>query len=254
MGNTPEFDNLEELLAGYVLGDLDESELSWLQQQLINNPQLQEEIEQLQETLALVPYGLSSDSPSLELQDSPPETLRDRILATAQMQQFPSKSSVPWQRWGWILTALTTLGAIYFGIDDYRLRQQLAANQEKLQQQQELITLLRQPNNSLVALRGINKLEGASGSLFIVPEEKKAVLTLKNLDTLRGNQVYRLWAVSPGKKVGCVNFKPDAMGTVHLELSPDSLSNAKSVLVTIESQPDTPQPEGISVMKGYQSL
>ncbi|MGB3692797.1 MAG: anti-sigma factor [Spirulinaceae cyanobacterium] len=248
MNDTPEFDNLEELLAGYVLGDLDEAECTWLKQQLANNPELLEQIEQLQETLALVPYGLPSQTPSPEL--------RELILATAQRQQFSSKAgfSFTLQGWGWLVAAFATLGAICLGIDDYYLRQQLAFNQEKLQQQKELITLLRQPNNSLVALRGINRLQGASGSLFIVPEQQKAVLTLQNLDSLPGNQVYRLWAVSPNKKVGCINFKPDEEGTVHIELSPDSLTNAKSVLVTIENQPDTLQPQGISVMKSYQSL
>ena len=44
-------DRLEEILAGYVLGNLDEAEMTWLNEQLFANPQLQEQIDELTTTL-----------------------------------------------------------------------------------------------------------------------------------------------------------------------------------------------------------
>ena len=240
MNNNSRSHNLEEILAGYVLGDLDEEELVWFNQQLAANPQLREQVTQLESTLNLMPYGLP--------EDLPPNNLRSQILAQAQPKQL---SPSPKYRWSWILSAITAAGALLFGINNFSLRQQIAVTEDRLEQQQELISLLRQPNNRLVALTADNDMTTASGSLFISPESNTAVLALKNLDSLSGNQVYRLWAISQGKKIGCSNFTPNAQGEVHLNLSSDDvIFNANSISVTIEPEPDTEQPMGREFLSG----
>ena len=245
MTKTPESGNsehLEELLAGYVLGNLDEAELTWLNQQLAANPQLREQVKQLQTTLTLMPYGLPEDIPNLNL--------RNKILVQAQCK---SPASSKFNRLGWIVSGVTALSTLWFGLQSYSLRQQLAQVNNRSQQQQELITLLSQPNNRLVSFQGFDQLATASGSLFIAPESQKAVLALQNLESLSGKQVYRLWAVSQGKKTGCANFTPDEQGKVHLELSNDALSEASSLLITIEPKPDTAQPMGNTILTGSYS-
>lgn len=240
MTENPQSHNLEEILAGYVLGDLDEAELVWLNQQLAANPHLRTKVAQLESTLTLMPYGLPENTPENDL--------RSQILAQAQPQSRSSK-----YRWSWIISTVTTIGALWFGINNLSLRQQLAVKDDHLQQQQELITLLRQPNNRLVSLQGN---QAASGSLFIAPESKTIVLALQNLEPLPGEQVYRLWAVSQNKKTGCANFTPDSEGAVHLELTSDeALFDASSVLITIEPQADTEQPLGEKFLTGsYRSI
>ena len=246
MNNNPKSYNFQELLAGYVLGDLDENELAWLNQQLVANPQLEEEIKQIQETLALMPYGLSSEKPSNDL--------RSNILASVSQKSKKSTIS-PFKRnkLPWLIVAITTLTTILFGFSSYQLRQQLALKETELLQQQELTALLRQPNNRLMALKGVET-STTSGSLFIIPEEKKAILVLQNLASLPEDKVYRLWAVSQGKKTGCINFKPDEKGGVAVELSPQELTNAQSVLITVESQPDSFQPTSKPVITSSQSI
>lgn len=242
MTNNPRSHNLEEILAGYVLGDLDEAELVWLNEQLAVNPELKEQVAQLQSTLALMSYGLPEDVPKNDL--------RTQILAQAEVKPKPKPLTY---RWGWIISAITAVSTLWLGINNLSLRQQIAVKDTQLQQQ-ELITLLRQPNNRLVALQGGNDLVTASGSLFISPESHKAVLALQNLEPLPGKQVYRLWAVSPEKKTGCANFTPNAQGTVHLELSSDdALSDASSILITIEPEADTDQPLGREFLIGSYS-
>ena len=241
MTNNPEFNNLEELLAGYVLGNLDEEELAWLNEQLTANPELKEQVAQLKTTLTLMPYSLPEDIPQIDL--------RSQILAQAQ-----AKTSVNYQlhRWGWIIGAITTLSTVWLGFNSYNLRQQLTLRETQLQQQQELIALLRQPNNRLVSLKGFDDLT-TSGSLFIAPEKNKAILALQNLQPLSGRQVYRLWAISREKTTGCVNFTPDARGVVHLEFADDALTDAHSIVVTIEPKADTAQPEGNEILTGSYS-
>lgn len=241
MTNNPQSHNLSEILAGYVLGDLDETELVWLNQQLAANPQLKEKVSQLESTLTLMPYGLPEDVPQNDL--------RSQILAQVQPQSRSTK-----YRWSWIISAVTAVSALWLGINNFSLRQQLAFRDNQLQQQQELITLLRQPNNRLVALQGNQDVVTASGSLFISPESKTAVLALQNLEPLAGKQVYRLWAISQNKKTGCANFTPNAEGKVDLTIAPDdALFDANSILITIEPQADTEQPLGSEFLTGSYS-
>ncbi len=241
MTNNPQPHNLSEILAGYVLGDLDETELVWLNQQLAANPQLKEKVSQLESTLTLMPYGLPEDVPQNDL--------RSQIMAQVQPQSRSTK-----YRWSWIISAVTAVSALWLGINNFSLRQQLALRDNQLQQQQELITLLRQPNNRLVALQGNQDVVTASGSLFISPESKTAVLALQNLEPLAGKQVYRLWAISQNKKTGCANFTPNAEGKVDLTIAPDdALFDANSILITIEPQADTEQPLGSEFLTGSYS-
>ena len=247
MKNNYESYNLEELLAGYVLGNLEEQELAWLNEQLAVNPQLQQQIKELSATLTLMPYSLPHNVPSSDL--------RSKIchkIANHNQPQYSKLLKFP--RLAWIISGVMALTTLLLGVNNYGLRQQLAIDEHKIQQQQELISLLRQPNNSLVALKGLEELPTASGSLFIAPEKKKAVLALQNLAPLSGKQVYRLWAVSQDKKTGCANFTPDAQGIVHLELSNNALKNAHSILITIEPEADTKQPQGNPIMNGYLNI
>ena len=238
MTKKPRSHNLEEILAGYVLGDLDEVELLWFNEQLAANPHLKKQVSQFESTLNLMPYGLPEDVPE--------NNLRGQILARAKSKPVEFK-----QHWSWIISAVTAAGALLLGINNFGLRQQITLTENRLQQQQELISLLRQPNNRLVALKTNDDAVTTSGSLFVSPESKTAVLTLKNLSSLPGNQVYRLWAVSPGKTIGCSNFKPNAQGEVHLSISnDDALANANSILITIEPKPDTEQPLGQKFLSG----
>ena len=241
MTDNPRLHNLEEILAGYVLGDLDEAEYVWLNEQLTANPQLREQVAQFESTLNLLPYGLPEDVPQ--------NNLRTQILAQAQ-----PKPSSPKYPWSWIFGAVTAASTLLLGVNNFSLRQQIAFTEDRLEQQQELIALLRQPNSQLVALRPHNDTVTTSGSLFISPKSNTAVLTLKNLDALPGNQVYRLWAVSQGEKTGCSNFTPNNRGEVYLDLSADDvLYNASSISITIEPRPDTEQPLGREFLSGSYS-
>ena len=241
MTKNPRPYNLEEILAGYVLGDLDEQELVWLNQQITANPKLKEQVTQLESTLNLLPYGLPEDIPE--------NNLRSQILAQAKPQIISFK-----HHWIWILSAVTAISTLGLGLNNLSLRQKIATTEEGFLQQQELIKLLRQPNNLTVALTANDDTVDTSGSLFISPQSNTAVLTVKNLAALPGNQVYRLWAISQDQKIGCSNFKPNERGEVYLNLSSnDALFNASSILITIEPQADTEQPLGKEFLSGSYS-
>ena len=243
MINNHDSPKLDEILAGYVLGNLDETELAWLNQELATNPQLRERIKQLEATLTLIPYGLTDNCPH--------PLLKDKILSQARLKQA---KPVKFNRLLGITSVITILSTLWLGLNNYGLRRQIAIQNNQLQQHQELIALLRQPNNRLVSFKGLERLPQASGSLFIVPESKTAILALQNLEPLPEKQVYRLWAVSPDKTTGCASFIPDERGTVHLQLSNNALNDSSSLLITVEPQADTLQPEGSPILTSTYSL
>ena len=49
----------EELLAGYVLGDLEPEEVTEMHQLIAEHPEIVTEIDYLQDTLTMLPLGLS---------------------------------------------------------------------------------------------------------------------------------------------------------------------------------------------------
>ncbi|MEM9771662.1 MAG: hypothetical protein AAF889_08720 [Cyanobacteria bacterium P01_D01_bin.73] len=126
-----------ELLAGYVLGDLDSEELAQLQELLRQNPALKMEILSLQETLGAIPLGA-------ELQ-RPPANLKSRILQNAEPsvrqenndqvqrgEKLQSRLRIRWA-WGPIVTGVAVAGAIALGWQNMQLRQQLAVTEAENQ-------------------------------------------------------------------------------------------------------------------------
>ncbi|MEM1253745.1 MAG: hypothetical protein AAGI69_15040 [Cyanobacteria bacterium P01_H01_bin.21] len=84
---------IQELAAGYVLGDLTSAEAEAFQSLLAETPELQSEVVSLQEALAMMPYGLEEVKPEREL--------RSQILSAAnaellQTSPLPKKTRRPW--------------------------------------------------------------------------------------------------------------------------------------------------------------
>lgn len=143
-------ERLQELAAGYVLGNLAPEEAEQFQQLLKSNPELAAEVDSLQEVLGLMPYALP--------EVAPPQSVRSAILETALASAKPTTTTSkskrsPWL-WSGIAASAAALLATVIGLDNYRLRQQLELVKAELVQQQEMIATFQQPNNLLVSLEG----------------------------------------------------------------------------------------------------
>ena len=80
---------IQELAAGYVLGDLTSAEAEMFQALLADMPELQTEVASVQEALAMMPYGLEEVNPE--------RGLRSQILSAASAELLP-QSPVPQKR------------------------------------------------------------------------------------------------------------------------------------------------------------
>jgi anti-sigma-K factor RskA len=220
----------EELVAGYVLEDLSLEEKQAFDQLLQERPELvAAEIRRLKETLALTPYALPETLPSPKL--------RYQLLVAAQQQaQVIDLASVPSRRGAWIAWAGSAAAviALVFGLDSYRLRQELKMAQAQLAQQKSIVSMVQQANTRLVTLKAAASKSQASGNLVVTSSEREAVLVLRNLAPVPKEQVYRLWAVIDGKKFPCGQFTPDPQGTVFLKLPMEEALVKAPLVVTLE--------------------
>lgn len=241
MTSSPHPENWQELLAGYALGDLSPEEAETLKQLLNTHPDLRQEMVQLQEVLALMPYGLP--------EQEPPSHLRDAILRQARSEpktnRVSRRSRQPqfWFGLGGAAAALVT-GAL--AIDNYRLRQENAAAQA-------LTATLKQPNLQLFTLQGTGEATQASGSLVVNRGQQVVIVLVKDLPQLPADQVYRLWAIEPGKSQPTFfgefnsNRANQTSATWQIPAAPLNAPPEK-MLITAEKAADPPVPAGELVM------
>lgn len=270
-------EQLETLLAGYVLGDLTPAEAAHVKQLLEQNPDLLVELQRLQSILAVLPLSLPVTSPSQQLET--------RILQAAQAEasiatRFPIKPKGQMRlrswKWGRALVAAMIVG---LGIETYQLHQKLAATQlenhrlhqqlattqatldrmrktemaktrQELSRYQEAVNLLRQPNNRFLTLRGTSPKSQSSGSLVMVPTKVSAMLVLRDVAPLSKGKVYRLWAFVDGQKMSCGDFLPNDQGDVFLQLPLNRWGGTTEVVVTVEPERSMSMPVGEMVITG----
>ncbi len=274
---SPEY--LEELLAGYVLGDLSPEEAEDLQQILLDRPELLAEAQILQEVLAALPYTLPVVEPSPQLrqnildaltinnsldnglEDSPAQPsnaqvrLGDRVAGISLSSMVVPQRDVGEQP-GWkisrlwlkVIGGIAVLVALAIAVDNYRLRQQAVAMQRQINGQADLIAMLQQPNTRLVSLKGMDQAVTASGNIVVTPGESQAVLILQNLSPLPDGQAYQLWSIVNNQKIPWEQFRVDQRGTVFAKLSLPDNQAVTRLAITIEVSPSPPEPTGPMVM------
>jgi anti-sigma-K factor RskA len=257
----------EELLAGYVLGDLDPEEVIEMHKIILEHPEIVTKIDHFQETLAMLPLGLSETYPD--------NNLRDRIAARAipitveNLSTDPLDLSIdslntpletikrsPRRRNLWKLatiglSSISAIALIALGFDNYQMRQQIASNQIELQKHSATIAMLQGSDNRMISLKGMGAIPAASGSVMIAPTEKTAMISIQNLRQIPQENSYRLWAIVDGKKVDCAQFRPDEQGKVFMKVPlASALKQSTTLIITIEPNQDMPEPTGEMVMKG----
>ncbi|BAC89706.1 anti-sigma factor [Gloeobacter violaceus] len=227
----------EDLMIEYVLGELSRrspQEAEKFEQLLAQDLALKREVQQLRKVLGLLPYATVS---------APPKHLRTAILDAAAAP--PRRAGGPRISPGWIAAVAAACVAAVFGIDGFRLRQQLQAVKEANE-------ALQQPNLLLqFSLIGTGPLSNAFGSVAMDLDTKRAAVAINNLPTAPAGQVYRLWAITGNKTVPCGQFNPGAGGKVitQFAIPVEAYSGPiAQLLVTLEPASLPAQPTGPSVL------
>jgi anti-sigma-K factor RskA len=246
----------ENLIAGYVLGDLTTEEVAELDRLLTLQPELLSDVDRFQEVLSMLPLALPEDYPQSDLKA---QILENAFLLSSSLsnlsnlkpdsvQKISPKTNLFPYIWGGIIAVILAV----IGFDSYTTRQQLAIAQKELSSYQNAIAILKQPASRLLSLKSTTT---ASGSLVIATQSQSGALTIQNLATPPQDMYYCLWALVDGKKSYIAEFMPDPNGTVMLQFPINPiLINTKSVAITLEQKKVTPESGGKMVMQGESSL
>ena len=218
----------------------------------------------MQETLAILPLGLSPSYPSKELRDriasvAIPQAVESQV--TASTATGLKKSAHRQNVWKLVsislgsISAITAIALIALGFDNYQMRQQIATNQVELQKYKQAIAILQGVDNRMITLKGMGATPAATGSVMIAPSEKMAMISIQNLTQISQETSYRLWAIADGKKVDCAQFRPDPQGNVFIKVPlGNALKQSTTVIITVEQNNDpnknSSEPTGEMVMKG----
>jgi Anti-sigma-K factor rskA len=257
----PEFS--PELLAGYVLGDLNASEIAIVEAHLVAHPEQQAEVANLMLPLDLLALTLPADNPSASLRSQILQSAAAETVETVKpVEQFVAKSRQSWISLKSIATGVGLLLLSGLGWNNYQLSHelanvkqdlktaQIAKNTPKLQENIALVNLLQQPNNRFLTLKNMEGKTGMGmGSLVIVPNKSSAVLALQQIKPLPPGQVYRMWAIMGDEEMNCADFLPDANGKVLKQISLKSWEKAKKIMITIE-QKSAKEAEGEVAIEG----
>jgi Anti-sigma-K factor rskA len=269
-------DEWSELLAGYVLGDLNPAEIAAVEEYLTSSTAAQQELQQLQMALSLVNAAnltAIDTSPATASELASLERLRPSIT-TPKPQPLAIKTRqnqiLFWLGWG--LGSIATICATTFWWQNYQLDRQLSIAQQKLQDQQVQLSqsgkqltvahqeiqsqqaLLMQSGNKLLAINGMDAGRKSTGSLVMSPAANTAVLVLQKVPPLPMGKVYRMWAVVDGEDMACGDFLPDKSGQVIKKTSMKDWQRAKTVVITIESAKESTIPAGDAVMMGGEKI
>jgi hypothetical protein len=232
--SSPEY--LNELAAGYVVGDLDPEEAVEFQLRLVENPELAKQVTDLQEVMRQVLSSFHSVEP--------PEHLRISILKAIDIPSHSTPvfklSCLPWRKIGGSVAALLALA---LSLNNYCLQQdfQLAKN---------VTTLLQSPQTRLFSLTGTDIANTASGNIVMNTGEQKIVIFIHNLPAPPQGHIYRLWAIVDNNKVPCgqLRFSPQGIVLDKLPVPSALYEEMSGLIVTLESSKAKPEPMGPVVM------
>jgi hypothetical protein len=227
--------DLDTLLAGHALGDLDSAEREQLASLLRQDPGLQRRLDEFRTTLELLPLALP-------LSTTPPQRMRQRLLDQAGISTRPQAVGRP-ALGAWLLPTLMGMALLALGIQLHQTKQQLAQIEHRLKTPEGLTPVSRH-----LSLEATGPGLRANGEVMVTGNPTHNVLMLNDLPPPPPGHLYRLWANVDGRLVGCVAFKPTDQGHVAMLIPPLPTSLAKSVSVTVEQDPLGAAPTGAMVL------
>jgi anti-sigma-K factor RskA len=132
--------------------------------------------------------------------------------------------------------------------------QQKQAMQQQLDQQDEVLFQVAQPENKLIALNGTEFAPQAEGQLLVASQAHTATLVVKGLPQLPSHQVYQFWFIQDKLPVsgGFITLDEHGVGTL-VVTNNRFIAFFEVVGISIEPQGGSPAPTGNIVILGQKS-
>lgn len=180
-------EELQLLIAGYVLGDLDPEEAAVFEQLLATAPAVAAEVNQIQSALEMA-YAPPEVFPSPQLRSntlaasSSKQNLAEPLEGRSESRSHRIQS---WFTWGRTVNIAAAVLIFALGISNYRLWQTLQVVQSEARQYKTLT----------YTLQGTKTASTASAAVAVDPNTLEARLTVQNLPPLPPGKTYVLWTV-----------------------------------------------------------
>jgi anti-sigma-K factor RskA len=122
------------------------------------------------------------------------------------------------------------------------LRSQLAQQNARAREVEEINSVLAAPQRTIIALAGLETAPTASGNVYWDHQKNRWVVTA-NLPPAPAGKVYQLWMVTPDAKISAGLIEPDPRGHGFVVVDvPANVSQMQAVAITLEPQGGSPQP------------
>ena len=234
------------ILEAYVLGDLSPMEMAEVERNLIQFPELKQELEKVeaaQEQLliatAITPpeavkqslfAKIARQSKGKVVQMQPSETVTRWKLGVAASVSIAIIASVLaynyWYKWKNASGELASIKA---------LNQRVAEDYNRVNQRLDAlagdIKVMDNPDFKRVVMRGTPNAPEALASVYWNANSQEVYLRIQNMKELAENNQYQLWAIIDGKPVDAGVFDPDEAGLLKMK---DIAAGATNFAVTIE--------------------
>jgi anti-sigma-K factor RskA len=174
-------EELQLLIAGYVLGDLSPEEAAEFERLLVQNPAIAEELAQMQKALE-TSYTLPEVTPPAHLRSVILDNVRAVNSEIGASVASRSRRQLPWRS---LIEVVAAALIVALGINNYRLQQALQTSPTETQ-----------PYSTLTYTLDATKADSkASATVVVNPNNLEATITVKNLPPLPSGRVYVLWTV-----------------------------------------------------------
>ncbi len=239
---------LNDLISGYALDDLNESEARNLEAVMARDPALRREAEAVRQTLETLALDAGAQAP--------PADLRGRVMAVAE----PPRSRLRLPSWPMLgFAGMSTVGAaavaavIVLTLRVGALQQTVDDMQDDLSAQSAALVDIYATEPHSVTLHGMPGAEDAWAQLMFDDAGSQVMLVVDGLHAPRLDHVYHLWLVdASGNRVSGANFSTDHAGSaVVLVVSDHPVHVFHAFEVTEEPMHQTPSsPTGPAMLHG----
>ena len=218
-----------ELAGAYALGALGPEDTAEFEAHLAGCAACRADVQAFREVAGFIAGAVPPATPD--------PALRERVMREARrVRPLRRTPLVPWLAAAAALVLALGLGAAY-----QRQRRDLAAAQDSLARQEQLIAVVLSPDAQTVALA--SKGQPPSVRLFWNPQQRRIVISARNLPPASAGRTYQLWAIAQGKapvSVGIFNTAPDGRLITSLDVPAGLVFQVTAV--TEEPAGGSPQP------------
>ncbi len=243
-------ERLQELLAAAALGHLDETDRAALDRALAEDPSLHDGLDELNETAALLAYGVEPAAPDIRVREAVLRRARDaRVEEPRPAPGWRNSLSLIFAGLSAVAVAAAVVIAVLLGGRLAEMEGATVAGRERASKQVAALQTLVEDGGAGITLSGTENAPDATAFLLMTSDKNVAVLICSGLKKLSPDRAYQLWLANPDGKMsgGMLNADSDGFAMMVVQ-SPMPFSMFQSFGVTVEPAEGSPGPTGDMVL------